>query len=161
MKYCTKCGAELFDEAVICVKCGSLVASAQTILQQPKVRKNPLGETIEAQLSTLQKIANLVLPLAAYVALFFEFLSIVFGRVSARMSYSSRSQSYNVSTDFFLNSDLNVVAFLFAILAFAAAITSFYVTIALRHRGEQLFSGMKRLTAGALLFLGALIAVVV
>ena len=156
MKYCTKCGAELFDEAVICVKCGSLVAGAQTMLQQP----NPLGETIEAQLSTLQKIANLVLPLAAYVALFFEFLSIVFGRVSARMSYSSRSQSYNVSTDFFLDGDLNIVAFLFAILAFAAAITSFYATIALKHRGEQLFSGIKRLTAGVLLFLGALIAII-
>ena len=22
MKYCTKCGSELFDEAIICVKCG-------------------------------------------------------------------------------------------------------------------------------------------
>ncbi|MBE6702768.1 MAG: hypothetical protein E7585_05090 [Ruminococcaceae bacterium] len=25
MKYCVKCGAEMFDDAVLCVKCGALV----------------------------------------------------------------------------------------------------------------------------------------
>ena len=25
MKYCTKCGAELVDEAVVCTKCGCIV----------------------------------------------------------------------------------------------------------------------------------------
>ena len=29
MKYCAKCGAELMDEAVICVKCGCPVGGAQ------------------------------------------------------------------------------------------------------------------------------------
>lgn len=27
MKYCVHCGAEMFDEAVVCVKCGRAVAS--------------------------------------------------------------------------------------------------------------------------------------
>lgn len=27
MKYCTKCGAEIFDEAVICPKCGCAIAT--------------------------------------------------------------------------------------------------------------------------------------
>ncbi len=28
MKYCSKCGNELFDEAVMCVKCGCMVENA-------------------------------------------------------------------------------------------------------------------------------------
>ena len=28
MKYCSKCGAELFDEAVVCVKCGCPVGNS-------------------------------------------------------------------------------------------------------------------------------------
>lgn len=31
MKYCVKCGAEMFDDAVICVKCGRPVESSATI----------------------------------------------------------------------------------------------------------------------------------
>ena len=34
MKYCVKCGAELFDEAVICVKCGCAVGGT-TVAPEP------------------------------------------------------------------------------------------------------------------------------
>lgn len=33
MKYCTKCGAELFDEAVICPKCGCATESKPTVAE--------------------------------------------------------------------------------------------------------------------------------
>lgn len=36
MKYCSKCGAEIFDEAVVCVKCGCLTQEqANPIYAQP------------------------------------------------------------------------------------------------------------------------------
>ena len=35
MKYCSKCGAELFDEAVICIKCGSPVQNNIQFASQP------------------------------------------------------------------------------------------------------------------------------
>ena len=35
MKYCSKCGAELVDEAVVCPKCGCNVAPAVTSTPQP------------------------------------------------------------------------------------------------------------------------------
>ncbi len=36
MKYCSKCGAELFDEAVVCVKCGCFTQDqAAPVCQQP------------------------------------------------------------------------------------------------------------------------------
>lgn len=40
MKYCSKCGAELVDEAVVCPKCGCNVAPASTSQPQPQVQNN-------------------------------------------------------------------------------------------------------------------------
>ena len=34
MKYCVKCGAEMVDDAVICVKCGCLVGGAMPAANQ-------------------------------------------------------------------------------------------------------------------------------
>ena len=39
MKYCSKCGNELFDEAVVCPKCGC--ATEQTAKNTPKKQSNP------------------------------------------------------------------------------------------------------------------------
>lgn len=39
MKYCSHCGAELHDEAVVCVKCGCSVASKQ--LENPNESTTP------------------------------------------------------------------------------------------------------------------------
>ena len=36
MKYCSKCGAELFDEAVICVKCGCPVSPQYAYAREPQ-----------------------------------------------------------------------------------------------------------------------------
>jgi hypothetical protein len=35
MKFCSKCGCELQDEAVVCVHCGCAVASAPAAVQEP------------------------------------------------------------------------------------------------------------------------------
>lgn len=40
MKYCTHCGAELLDEAVICPKCGCWVNSASKPSGQSKAKTN-------------------------------------------------------------------------------------------------------------------------
>ena len=37
MKYCAKCGAELFDEAVVCVKCGCLTEGQATSVDQQSI----------------------------------------------------------------------------------------------------------------------------
>ena len=40
MKYCTHCGAELLEEAVICPKCGCSVRDSVTTTTQPKAKMN-------------------------------------------------------------------------------------------------------------------------
>ncbi len=45
MKYCTYCGAEMFDDAVMCVKCGRMVETSQNTwqAQQPKQSRGELS----------------------------------------------------------------------------------------------------------------------
>ena len=52
MKFCSKCGAEIFDDAVVCVKCGRAVETA--------VPNAPVAfeEAAPAEPSDLAKIAN-------------------------------------------------------------------------------------------------------
>ncbi len=53
MKYCTHCGKELFDEAVICVGCGCPVGNAQSQSQQPKsVNGDALINTLAQRVQT-------------------------------------------------------------------------------------------------------------
>ena len=40
MKYCEKCGNELFDEAVMCPKCGCSAGKPQTEKQRDEQAKN-------------------------------------------------------------------------------------------------------------------------
>lgn len=44
MKYCTKCGHELQDDAILCPNCGCLVQSEKTIVK-PKVENQKIMES--------------------------------------------------------------------------------------------------------------------
>ena len=61
MKYCTKCGNELFDEAVICPKCGCPAAS------EKKTNRKEVGNKIKTAL-----VLNLIaFPIALFTILNF------------------------------------------------------------------------------------------
>lgn len=63
MKYCSKCGKELMDEAVVCVGCGCPVQG------QPKVQTASLDDTVKGA-ATTNLIAGIVLALGAFCAWF-------------------------------------------------------------------------------------------
>ena len=51
MKYCTKCGAELFDEAVVCIRCGNLVSGAAQGFTRPtatQANQTPTAQQVPA-----------------------------------------------------------------------------------------------------------------
>ena len=67
MKYCSKCGAEIHDEAVICVKCGCSVApQPQTQVAAPAKQKDNTLETVTKVFMILACVAQgwLLIPLA-------------------------------------------------------------------------------------------------
>lgn len=53
MKYCTHCGAEIADEAVVCVKCGCAVES-----QKPAVRDHSTLDTVIKVFMIIGCVAN-------------------------------------------------------------------------------------------------------
>ena len=57
MKYCSKCGAELYDEAVICPKCGCAV---EEIKKEEETKKNTIA-IVGFILSFFFAVAGLVL----------------------------------------------------------------------------------------------------
>ena len=42
MKYCSKCGNELVDEAIVCPKCGCAVNGVKTSAEKKSLDKNQL-----------------------------------------------------------------------------------------------------------------------
>ena len=53
MKYCSKCGAEIFDDAVICVKCGCAVESSVQL-------KSPATSDQQSGISTAAKVFMII-----------------------------------------------------------------------------------------------------
>lgn len=49
MKFCTKCGAELVDEAIICVKCGCAVESTEISQSESKAPPRKSGLSTAAK----------------------------------------------------------------------------------------------------------------
>lgn len=46
VKYCEKCGNELFDEAIMCPKCGNAAGKSQTDKQRDEQAKNQAKSAI-------------------------------------------------------------------------------------------------------------------
>lgn len=59
MKYCTHCGSEIADEAVICLKCGCRTSKEHMLVSYTKTETNIESEA-ESDLATWSKICGIV-----------------------------------------------------------------------------------------------------
>lgn len=66
MKYCSKCGNELLDEAVICPKCGCMVEGIKSTT--PKNTSNFIAENIIAIMGAAALIAAIILFAAPFIS---------------------------------------------------------------------------------------------
>lgn len=58
MKYCTKCGAEILDDATFCVKCGSAIDDTQTT--STNAAENAKPQKKDDTLKTVAKVFMLI-----------------------------------------------------------------------------------------------------
>ena len=65
MKYCTHCGAEIVDEAVICTKCGCWVNGASGTSLQPKAKMNVCA------------LVGFILTMVAVITFFIDFMGML------------------------------------------------------------------------------------
>lgn len=148
MKYCEKCGAELFDDAVICTKCGRM-------LETTKEKEKELLP-LEKKPSTLLNVFNFVFSLLAVITLFWMIEAIGYSYVGVDVSVSSYTGKITSYAWFYPESGFTVLAFIFALPSFAFGIVSFVMTLVEKHRGERLLSGVFKLVVGVLLLIGAI-----
>ena len=59
MKFCSHCGKEIMDEAVICLNCGCRAARKFTYTPHPKTETKTVNEQGETDLATWSKICGI------------------------------------------------------------------------------------------------------
>ena len=122
--FCTKCGKEVFDEAVICPGCGCL-------LQQNKKVKTP--KTTDGQERGVFNILTRVLLLVSFGLACAAFLFIIcslanpdtFEYCSYEKMSSYSTHYHSISISFYPNFGLMLTAFIVAAVAVVTAIPSF------------------------------------
>ena len=138
MKYCSKCGHELVDEAVVCVSCGRLVE--QVVKREPVEKiKEPMVYSGEYEGNTVVNkcvnIFNFIYSLALAFTCGFAIMSVLDGWVSNSGYYRC-------------NYDLVITSFVFGCITFICGVAGFVFTLIGRQRGSKLLSSISRLVIG-------------
>ncbi|MBQ9761020.1 MAG: hypothetical protein IJW16_06700 [Clostridia bacterium] len=150
MKYCTKCGAEIFDDAVICIKCGCAVEGG--ISEQP-IQKAVQNSTDEKKAgNTLLPVFNFVFSIASIFSVFFLITSVLESHISIYGSYYRYGNWY-------LEDDLLRFAIVFSGIATVFALTCLIIAAVKKPTKEIVFSCISRLFFAFLLFIACLIGI--
>ena len=177
MKFCTKCGTQLHEEAVVCTKCGCMVAGTpfyppqspaprayapQAYVPRPytapspasvkKPQKTKSDGFIKAKddPSLLLTIFRFACSILTVFALIFLVWSIFEGNVKASL-YLNSYDEYFIRSYWDYDDDFFVCAILFAAAASACAIVSFVLTLIEKLCKERLFSAISELIGRGLL----------
>ena len=138
MKFCTKCGHELVDDAVICLACGCMVGGAAT----PKKVQTPT-ETPTANPQQLPTIFNFVFTLAAMVSAFFLVLSFAFPYAEVWLDTVYVYPQVNFA----------ILAWLCSFVSLGFGVASFSATLAKRLGTEKMLGAIARFIMGLMLSL--------
>lgn len=147
MKFCTKCGNELLDYAVVCTKCGCMVESAPQAT--PNTQSTHFQPT--ANHSSLHpETFNFIFDLFAILS------GLMFGWALTEVWINTFSHyAYLTYDDIY-----HVFALIAAITATTLAITSLIVTLIKHCENKYVFASVKRIVLGAALILLSLLFLV-
>ena len=125
MKYCSKCGHELADDAVVCIGCGH---STQDVTQKKGKEVDPSKKAI-----TTLNVLNFAFSLVAIFSMLFIILAFTYSYVYAG-PFSSYYHNYHT------NIDWSFFAFVFADLSVVISLVTGIVTV--------IFAAMKKVNNG-------------
>lgn len=160
MKFCSKCGTQLVDEAVVCTACGCAVQGG-TALNQPLTAEPVQAPSVP---KADKKFAKNFIPIFNFVALlgiaasvFFVFMALAEMHASAHGSaeivryYSSYDLDLNLYANVWADYDYMFNAFLAAIIAAPFPIVSLIFTIKEKSKLEKIFSAIFKIVVCTLL----------
>ena len=153
MKYCSKCGRELFDEAVVCPGCGCAIPAADAKGKKEKVAFNsflPLN------------IVNFLFSILAISALLSMMISIISPHISTYISYYSGT--FYAASYFSPDEAWVLTAFIIScvamVMGFISVLTSIVGVIMKKIRSNYVFSSFTNLFFSAALFTITLITMI-
>ena len=138
MKFCSKCGHELVDEAVVCVSCGRLVE--QIIKQEPAEKiKEPVVYNGDCESNTgINKCANI-----------FSFI------YSLAIAFTC---GFAIFTALLHDWDLAITSLVFGCITFICGVAEFVFTLIGKQRGSKLLSSISRLIIGIFALISIIVA---
>ena len=152
MKFCTKCGHELNDEAVGCVNCGCMRGA---VPNESKMHQTefPSATMLNQKATNLPLIMNFVSTITAIFSLFFSICSVYNGHVvSSYYSYTYYSSS-NVSSYYYPDYDFRKAGSVFALASFIFGLVGFILTLVKKAGIKPLFSSIAHMVFGLLFFI--------
>ena len=160
MKFCSKCGTQLVDEAVVCTACGCAVqggtAPNQPLTAEPV--QAPSVKTADKKFAkTFIPIFNFVALLGIAASVFFVFMALTemhasaYGSAELTYSYYSYDIDLDLTARVWADYDYMFNAFLAAIIAAPFPIVSLIFTIKEKSKLEKIFSAIFKIVVCALL----------
>ena len=150
MKYCSRCGHELVDEAIMCVGCGCMV---EGVPQKKKEKKKGVAGDPLAKPKSLV-ITNFIFSVIAMAWIFFIVLSFLEGYA---VVYADIAETYGVAIDLYAPLFYPIwsshLLFVFSCILLIVGILSFVFTLVKKmFKLEYIFSAVIHAFAGVLVF---------
>ncbi|MBO5858866.1 MAG: hypothetical protein J6R20_03740 [Clostridia bacterium] len=146
MKFCSNCGAQCVDEAIICITCGT---SFNEPVNQPAAGSKPLKVNANAN-ENKNVIADFVFKLTLILYAASSFLSIIYAGC-----WTSFSSKY---VYFYLDEVFLVISTIIAVPVFVSGIISFLSGISQKDNLNVKLSGALRLITSVLVALVTVLA---
>ena len=153
MKFCSKCGHQLVDEAVICTNCGCAVAFPTVRGKSDKEK-----EISKNKGRAIVEIFNFVFALTIILCLLFVILSFIFAYVDVDIYETWNNDGYYAWGDYYPQPLLMLLAMMTTCVTFALSATGFIITLANKLGRESVFSAITRLFLSVVLFIATLIS---
>jgi len=137
MKFCSKCGQELVDEAAVCTNCGCFVSQSS---QEKIDASNTSDQTpsTEKKFTTLY-VFNFVFAITAALSVFFLILSLADAFIIAPIRYySDGSYTLKMLEGWDYKPNGNVYSLFFAAISWVFSIVSFILALVKRAKVEKL-----------------------
>ena len=155
MKFCTSCGNEMFDDAVICTKCGRMAAMPQ--FQQPAPRApqpTPVNQApVQGQgvPATKSKAINLAMTILSFVSSVLNSIALFF--LVGSSFYYKFTKIYIDNYAFYLRDELVFTAFAFFIASSVISLSDVILSTCSRERLEKLLPKIAKFVFSFLLML--------
>ena len=150
MKYCSKCGHELLDEAIVCVHCGCMIEN-KVAVSKKKVQTTSV-ETANKE----QVIVNFVFWLLAVIALTFYIIGIMQAHGEVYIDLDNINE-WNVVVDRIDHLDVNWDAFKWGIIpsigAMFTSIASIFLSFKDKMPLKDILASILKAVIGLLLIL--------